>query len=118
PLPDSTADAVATYLREARPDTDSRAVFVYHRAPLGQAVFATTVRGADRRAFTRASLSFTGTHVLRRTLATRLLEHGAPLTEIADVLGHRCVDTTQIYAKVDRVGLRRVALPWPGDCHE
>ena len=32
---------------------------------------------------------------------------------IADVLGHRCIDTTFIYAKADLASLRQVALPWP-----
>jgi site-specific recombinase XerD len=54
-----------------------------------------------------------GTHVLRHTAATRLLQHGASLKEIADVLGHRSLDTTTIYAKVDLPGLIDVALPWP-----
>lgn len=118
PLPASTAGAIAAYLCHGRPATDSRAVFVHHRAPAGQAVHATTVRSAIRRAFQRADLPFTGTHVLRRTLATRLLDRGASLKEIADVLGHRSIDTTRIYTKVDDAGLRQVALPWPGGDHE
>jgi site-specific recombinase XerD len=39
--------------------------------------------------------------------------HGARLKEIADVLGHRSLDTTAIYAKVDVPSLAQVALPWP-----
>ena len=39
--------------------------------------------------------------------------HGAALVEIADVLGHRSLDTTAIYAKVDLPSLAQVALPWP-----
>lgn len=118
PLPDSTAGAVVTYLHYSRLATNSRAVFVHHRAPVGQAVRATTVRGVIRRAFQRADLPFTGTHVLRRTLATQLLDHGSPLNEIAEVLRHRSIETTRIYAKVDYANLRQVALPWPGGCHE
>jgi site-specific recombinase XerD len=54
-----------------------------------------------------------GTHVLRHTAATRLHRRGANFKGIADLLGHRCLDTTAIYAKVDLLGLSAVALPWP-----
>jgi site-specific recombinase XerD len=46
-------------------------------------------------------------------VATRLLQAGNSLKEIADVLRHRCLDTTIIYTKVDLPNLTRVALPWP-----
>jgi site-specific recombinase XerD len=46
-------------------------------------------------------------------LATRLLRAGATLKEIADILGHRSIDTTAVYAKVDLARLARVSLPWP-----
>jgi site-specific recombinase XerD len=41
------------------------------------------------------------------------LRGGANLKEIADILGHRSIDTTAIYAKVDLTHLTRVGLPWP-----
>jgi site-specific recombinase XerD len=44
-----------------------------------------------------------------------MLHAGASLTEIGQVLRHRRVLTTAIYAKVDREALRQVARPWPGD---
>ena len=56
----------------------------------------------------------TGAHVLRHTLAVDLLRNGATLHEIGDVLGHCSPNTTAIYAKVDLVALRSIALPWPG----
>lgn len=61
----------------------------------------------------RAGLPSTGAHVLRHTAASRLLRAGAGMKEIADVLRHREIDTTQIYAKVDWPRLREIALPWP-----
>ena len=54
-----------------------------------------------------------GTHALRHTAATRLHRRGAALKEVADVLGHRSLDTTAIYTKVDVARLTAVALPWP-----
>jgi integrase/recombinase XerD len=52
-------------------------------------------------------------YVFRHTVASRLVQHGASLKEVADFLGHRSLDTTTIYAKLDLPALRRVALPWP-----
>lgn len=114
PIPKTMSRSLECYLRYGRPETNSEAIFVHHRAPVGQAVKNTTVRGAIRRAFGRAGLPFSGTHVLRSTFASRLLEAGASLKEIADVLRHRSIDTTQSYVKIDCCSLARVAMPWPG----
>ena len=114
PLPDITGLAVVDYLRNGRPATTTRSIFVYHRAPMGQGVANTTVRGAIRRAFARANLPWTGTHILRHTAATRMVQGGATLKEVADVLRHRSIDTTQIYTKVNLPELQHVAMPWPG----
>ncbi|CAM3620809.1 tyrosine-type recombinase/integrase [Halomonas lysinitropha] len=113
PLPTSTGESLVDYLRHGRPASDSRALFVYHRAPLGQAVAVTTVRGAMRRAFQRATLPWSGTHVLRHTAARRMLQNGCSIKEIADVLRHRSIDTTAVYTKVDLPQLTGVARPWP-----
>lgn len=113
PLPTSTGESLVDYLRHGRPASNSRALFVYHRAPLGQAVAVTTVRGAIRRAFERARLPWSGTHVLRHTAARRMLQSGCSIKEIADVLRHRSIDTTAIYTKVDLPQLTCVAQPWP-----
>jgi integrase len=114
PLPDITGRAVVDYLRNGRPATTSRSLFVYHQAPLGCGVAISTVHNAICRAFTRANLPWKGTHILRHTMATRMVQSGANLKEIADVLRHRSIDTTQIYAKVNLPELQHVAMPWPG----
>jgi site-specific recombinase XerD len=43
-----------------------------------------------------------------------MLRQGASLQEIAVILRHRSITTTEIYAKVDVVALRQIAQPWPG----
>lgn len=60
-----------------------------------------------------AGIASGGAHRLRHTAATQMLRRGATLTEIAQVLRHRHIDTTAIYAKVDHDRLRRLARPWP-----
>ena len=58
-------------------------------------------------------MTYKGTHSLRHTLATTMVSQGASLKEIADVLRHRSLDTTAIYARVDLANLRSVVMPWP-----
>jgi site-specific recombinase XerD len=116
PLPVPIARAIVAYLRRGRPATLERRVFVRHRVAVGKRLTSSSVRAAIRRAFERshAHVSSRGTHALRHTAATRMLRAGASLKDLADVLRHRSLDTTAIYAKVDLRRLAAVALPWPG----
>lgn len=114
PLPQATGAAIAQYVRRERPRTASRLIFVRHVAPMDAPVTANVVRLAVREAYRRAGLPYTRVHILRHTLASRLLNSGGTLKEVADVLRHRELDTSLIYAKVDIARLRAVAMPWPG----
>lgn len=114
PLPRAVGLAVVAYLRDDRPQTTERRIFLTHCG--ARALRARAVRDVVRAALRRAGiegLATAGSHTLRHTLATRMIRHGAALVEIADVLGHRSLDTTAIYAKVDLPSLAQVALPWP-----
>lgn len=113
PLPPKLSRALIDYLRRGRPATNARALFVRHRAPLGMAVQVHHVRGAMRRAFARCHLNSGRIHLLRHTFATRLHRKGVGLKAIADLLGHVCLDTTAVYARVNLAELRQAALPWP-----
>jgi len=116
PLPVATGTAVAKYLRNGRPTTCNRRLFVRHVAPFDEPLGRHAAANAMNRAFARSGLGsqFAGTHVLRRTLATRLQRCGSSLKDIADLLGHRELRTTARYAQVDFERLRRIALPWAG----
>ena len=116
PLPVTTGTAIAKYLRNGRPRTCNRRLFVRHVAPFDEPLGRHAAANAMNRAFTRSGLGsqFSGTHVLRRTLATRLQRCGSSLKAIADLLGHRELRTTTRYAQVDYERLRRIALPWAG----
>jgi len=115
PLLAIVGHALSAYVKHSRPCSTAREVFLRHFHPVGAPLRSETVRGAMREAYRRAGLarSWTGTHVLRRTFATRLLQRGAGLKAIADLLGHRGLDTTTAYTRIDLDQLRRVALPWP-----
>jgi site-specific recombinase XerD len=114
PVPVDVGDAVVAYLRRGRPVTaTARTVFVRRRAP-HDALSNNGVSAIVFAAAHRAGIGSVRAHRLRHTAATDMLRAGAPLTEIAQLLRHRRVLTTAIYAKVDRVALRTIARPWLG----
>ena len=116
PLPWEVGEALSRYLRAVRPACSTRQVFVCLRAPRRGFRNGNAVGTIVCRALARADLhpSHRGAHLLRHSLATRLLRHGASLVEIGELLRHRNLDTTRIYAKVDERTLGALALPWPG----
>lgn len=117
PLPDDAGKALAAYLRHGRPHCLSRRVFLRAVAPVapfrGSPAIGSIIRHRLRHA--GIELPNKGTHQFRHALATQMLRRGASLTEIGQVLRHRSPQTTQVYAKVDLVSLRTLALAWPGD---
>lgn len=116
PLPAQVGEAIAVYLREQRPATEVREVFVQHVGPRrGAPIGATAISEVVARALERAGVDapMAGAYVLRHTVASRMVTCGVGLKEVADFLGHRDLDTTAIYVKLDIDGLREVALPWP-----
>lgn len=112
PLPQDVGQALSAYLVR-RPRAASRALFLRSRAPL-QRLSQAGITHVVAQASKRAGLPRAGPHQLRHTLATEMLRRGATLTQIAQVLRHRSLSTTAMYAKVDRAALRELAQPWPG----
>ena len=114
PLPQDVGDALLDYLR-IRPGAQSERVFVRAVAPFvpfqsGHAV-SQVARSALKRAGVRRPSS--GAHAFRHTAACQMLRQDVDLESIAGVLRHRSIETTGIYAKVDRQLLEQVVLPWP-----
>ena len=116
PIPQDVGEALATYLLHGRPPCDTRRVFIRVRAP--RRGFSSSVAIADivRRALTRAGIDSMrkSAHLLRHSLATKMLQRGACLSEIGEILRHSTQNTTEIYTKVDLVALSALAQPWPG----
>jgi len=112
PLPRHVAAALRIYLR-ARPATASDFLFVGHAKLVGRPLSSLAIRAAIDRAYRRCGFPWYGTHRLRRSFATHLFAHGANMKEIADLLGHQLVTTTERYAQVDPDGLRALVRPWP-----
>jgi site-specific recombinase XerD len=113
PLPFLAGEALACWLTGGRPRCESRAVFVTVRRPYRQ-LTPEAVRAVMGRACDRAGLQRRGAHRLRHALATEMLRAGASLPEVGQVLRHRSLLSTSIYAKVDQDALRPLARPWPG----
>lgn len=116
PLTTEVGAGLADYLQQGRPHTDARQVFVLHRLRVGAPISDSIVGRAVQRAVDGAGIEapVRGGNLLRHSLATELLAGGASLPQIADLLGHSSLATTRIYAAVDVMALRKVALPWPG----
>lgn len=108
PLSRPVGDAVLRYLKEVRPHCVHRNVFFCIYAPVRPLVELWPIVGKRLRAF-GVSLRHHGPHAIRHACASHLLAQGLSLKEIGDYLGHQNPDTTRIYAKVDLIGLRRVA---------
>jgi site-specific recombinase XerD len=111
PLPSDVGQALTNYLYD-RPRGSCRNVFLAVLAPI-EGLDASGVRCVVRRACRRAGLPPFGAHRLRHTAATQMLNAGASLAEVGQVLRHHDPQTTAIYAKVDRASLRGLAQPWP-----
>lgn len=116
PLPKDVGEALVNYIRRDRAAT-SRALFVSQRAPRKPFANAQIINEVLKDAFERTNLKpptrYVGSHILRHSLATSMVQRGASLAEIGDVLRHRARRSTMIYAKLDLEGLRSIAPEWP-----
>jgi site-specific recombinase XerD len=113
PLPADVGEAIACYLRHGRPVSDRREVFLRARAPYAP-IASGTVASTVRRACRRAGIQEVGSHRLRHTTACEMVGAGVPLVQVGQVLRHRSLQSTAIYARLDIEQLRRLAAVWPG----
>ncbi len=118
PLPQDVGDALLEYLRAGRPRIQNEFVFLRSIAPFQPFSMRQAGKGVGhiaRAALQRAGVQppRRGAHVFRHTAACQMLRQGVGLEGIAEVLRHRSVETTGIYAKVDLALLGRIAQPWP-----
>ncbi|MDH7514139.1 MAG: site-specific integrase [Clostridiales bacterium] len=115
PLPEDVGKAIVSYLRNGRPPTAERHLFICHRNRIGKPLQSDAIRNMMRRRFKQTGMKVpsAGTHILRHTVATHMVQQGVSIKEVADFLRHRSLDTTAIYTKVNLPMLFEVALPWP-----
>lgn len=113
PLPAQTGRALADYLvHDTHRGPGERHVF--HRlvgsfGSLTSGALGSIVNSASE----RAGLGAVGAHRFRHTVASRALNAGASMEEVSQLLRHRSLASTSIYAKVDFERLALVVRPWP-----
>jgi site-specific recombinase XerD len=117
PLTTEVGEAIAAYLEHGRPTSQDRHLFLRSIAPFrglmeGSDAIGSIVRYALRRA--KVDAPHRGSHQFRHALAVHMLQAGASLPEIGQVLRHRSPQSTSLYAKVDLTALRALAVTWPG----
>lgn len=117
PLPVDVGAAIAAYLEHGRPTCEDRHLFLRSLAPIrglmeGSGAVGSIVRSALERA--KVDAPHRGSHQFRHALAVRMLQQGASLPEIGQVLRHRSPQSTSIYAKADLEALRTLVMAWPG----
>lgn len=115
PMPHEVGAALADYVLHGRPVVEVPEVFVTHRAPYGPFSSPAGVGAIVGEQLRRTGIAAPsrGAHMLRHSIATRMVNEGVPIKTIADVLGHKSIDTTAIYTKVDVKRLELAALPFP-----
>ena len=116
PIIEDVGKALAAYLHHGRPRCETRRVIIRARAPHRGFSGSAAIGDIVRRALRRAGLDPVrkGAHLLRHSLATTMLQRGASLAEIGQILRHATPNTTEIYTKVDLAALSALAQPWPG----
>jgi site-specific recombinase XerD len=117
PLVQEAGAALADYVLHARPKTDCRRVFLSQVPPVRSFGCSSTVSRIVRSRLTQGGIALprvAGAHLIRHSLATRMVRERRPINEVADLLGHCSIDTTAIYVKVALPQLADVALPFPG----
>lgn len=113
PLPAEVGEALLAHLDRRSPCPGQARVFLTVHAPI-RPLEASGVRTIVRNACRRAGIERVAAHRLRHALASDLLRAGASMTDVGQVLRHRSLESTAIYAKVDLERLRLAAAPWPG----
>jgi integrase len=113
PLPGDVGEAVVEHLRHRGHRRGERRVFLTVHAPI-RPLESSGVRTIVRNACRRAGVERVPAHGLRHALASDLLREGASMIDIGQVLRHKDLESTAIYAKVDLQRLRLAASPWPG----
>jgi site-specific recombinase XerD len=114
PLIGAVGEAIVRYLPHRYSQSPYREVFLSAQAPF-RPLRSGAISMIVHRYFEKCGLKLpgSGTRTFRHSWAIRALANDSAIKAIADVLGHRYLDTTFIYAKADLKTLRQVALPWP-----
>lgn len=114
PLTADVGNVLSAYILNERPKTDNPCVFLRFLAPFrplsGHAACYALVRRAFHHAGIRLGSERKGIHVIRHSVASRMLSKGVPVTTISSVLGHSNKSSTDVYLQTDEARMRECAL--------
>jgi len=118
PLSADVGNALSAYIFTGRPKTDIPQVFLSLGAPIlplgGHAACYAVVRRAFHLAGIRLGNERKGIHVIRHTVASRMLANGVPVTAISSLLGHANISSTEVYLQTDEARMKACALSLAG----
>jgi site-specific recombinase XerD len=116
PLPQDVGEALVRYLKEGRPASAHRRIFLNLCPPHEPLATSVVLTGIAQAALRQAGITShrPGAYVFRHTIAAHMVRRGTTFKEVADILGHRSLESTTIYAKLDLSSLAQVAIAWPG----
>ena len=115
PLFEDVGKALGAYLQQERPKSADRSIFLTSLPPYRPLAWSTTITQISKHILREAGVDgpHLGAHRFRHTVATHMVQCGSSFKEVADVLGHKSLGSTSIYAKLDQRSLEQIALPWP-----
>lgn len=115
PLSARLCNAYEDYVLNYRPRSESQSLFLRIGKDAGVPMDTEGLRRVIRFVFAKTGIQdyWKGPHSYRRTIGSKLYNTGNGIKEIADILGHECITSTAIYAKVDIDSLRSIAVDWP-----
>lgn len=116
PLPAEVGESIIDYIKYARPVAESRFVFLYNKFP-NASIRPKTVSRIVSAAILKSGIDVGerkhGSHALRHTMASLLLENKTPLPVISELLGHKSIQSSMCYLRIDIESLRQCALDVP-----
>lgn len=115
PIPNDTGWAIIDYIKESRPETKDRHLFIRHSSELGSFSSKNTLKETLHKYMRKANIPYPnnehrGFHCLRSSYATLLLSQKTPLPIIKDLLGHSSTLSSSYYMKIDVENLRFCAI--------
>jgi integrase len=117
PLTADVGNVLSSYILTERPKADTPYVLLRSLVPYrplsGNSACYALLRKVFAHAGIRVSAGRKGLHVLRHSVASRMLSRGVPVTTIASALGHANKKSTEVYLATDEGRMRECALPLP-----
>ncbi len=115
PLEKRVAKALLDYIKRDRKTEPFKEVFLTVKEPPKPLGKNNCLYSPFIRYFKQAKIDskVVGSHLIRHAFATKLMEKKIPIKNISDLLGHKYIETTFIYTKVDTENLRLLARKWP-----